>query len=290
MERLKQITTEVEKRFEELHNKYAKQSEVKYDAPGFTRQLSSLLLEALPKEVGPEQQRLEIALDLILQEIHYPKPQIVGPDTAQYGYAGDAYICYASTSQALALAKDRIRLSRLIAEQQFWKELFCTYKEVHYFPSPLYKRILDLACGAITTVSETPEGQNIIFRDNEAITYFYDFFLLFPEGPSAPASLSAAVKESESPPAASVAAMFGPYTNLYEEENEVLEKNRSILVYRARHDKTGIGEKLEELIGSGQRVTHLACAREVYGGDTHYSTWREYQKIDIYELSPQEAK
>ncbi len=155
-----------------------------------------------------------------------------------------------------------------------WEKIFDRYKEVSFFPSPAYKSVMDRPAGSITNVREIPDGQNTIFEDWEFVTYFYDFSTADLELLSA----SGDIKPRK----------LGLYTGQCEHESEVIEKTNGLLVYRSRFDKILIGEKLEQLVKGQKKVTHIACAEEVYGGDTHYSVWRDYQKAEIYEVRKNE--
>ena len=157
-----------------------------------------------------------------------------------------------------------------IESPKVWKGLFNRYKEVNFFQSPSYKSIMNRPSGSITNIREIPDGQNTIFEDLEFVTYFYNFSSQDLE------HLTSSDKEKRK--------KLGFYTGQYELEHEVINNSAGVLIYRSRSDETPIGKKLEQLVGEGKKITHVVCAEESYGGDTHYSVWRDYKKAEVYEV------
>ena len=127
------------------------------------------------------------------------------------------------------------------------KSLFSEYKEVKFFPSPEYRSLLNNTLCSTTCLFEEENGQNTRFTDLELITYFFNL----------------------------------PCANF----QELTKKVDKFLVEEARgHDETTVGTRLEQLLQKGHKITHIVRSTEEYGGDTHYSVWREYMKAEIYEV------
>ncbi len=159
-------------------------------------------------------------------------------------------------------------------DTDLWKRLFDRYKEVNFFQSPSYKSVMNRPSGSITNVREIPDGQNTIFEDLEYVTYFYNF------SSQNLADLASSDKEKRK--------KLGSYTGQCEHEHEVINNSEGVLIYRSRFDETPIGKKLEQLVNNGKKITHIICAEESYGGDTHYSVWRDCNKAEIYEVGENE--
>lgn len=147
-----------------------------------------------------------------------------------------------------------------------WEEIFNCFKEIKYYPSPAYKSILYYPTGSITNIQEIPDGQNVIFQDLENSTYFYGF---------SPENLKELLTRRDK------IRVLGLYTGQCQNDNEII-KNSCGLIYRERNEKTPLGEKLEQLIKEGKKVTHIVRTKDVYGGNTHYSVWRSHDKAEIY--------
>lgn len=133
-------------------------------------------------------------------------------------------------------------------EEEIWKNIFKEYKKVKFFPFPNYLKILDELLSSTTCLFEEENGgYNTKFKDEELLTYFYDF----------------------------------PAQNM---QKEACERKKH-LVFEARGDNTMLlREKLNQFFQAGKSITHVIRTEEIYGGDTHYSVWREYQKADVYEV------
>jgi hypothetical protein len=124
------------------------------------------------------------------------------------------------------------------------KELIVNSNAVSFLARPL----------ASTKPWEEDRTFNPEFKDEEEITYFFDFSTVDPQGIKA-------------------------LRYLVDSDNE------PFLVFQARGDNPmSIGEKLKELVNNGKKVTHILKSSEVYGGNTESSAWREYKKALIYEI------
>lgn len=133
-----------------------------------------------------------------------------------------------------------------------WKKLFGRYKEVNFFESPRYKHTFNYPLYSTECLYEKEDGPfNTIFEDLQVGTLFYDF---------SSANLSALSKRKE------------------------VKIDKFELSTTRGSDKPTIGSKLEQFLREGKKVTHIIRTREIYGGDTHYSVWRDYEKAEIYEV------
>jgi hypothetical protein len=131
-----------------------------------------------------------------------------------------------------------------------FKLLFENYKTVEYHKSPNYGMLFNKPLCSTTILYEEEETMyNTSFRDLEENTYFYDF-------------------------------SFASFEKIV--ENGLYE---FLVESHSGKNKTPLGEKLGQLIQSGKEISHIVRSKEEYGGDTHYSVWRDYLKVNIYEVN-----
>lgn len=152
-----------------------------------------------------------------------------------------------------------------------WEKLFNRYKEVKYFPLPAYKLIRHKPVGSTTNVYEKLDGQDKMFEDLQNKTSFYNF---------SQENLRKLLAQTES----NQESLLFIRESFIGDEDKSIELREGILIYKHDSDKTTIGEKLEQLIKRGKKVTHIVRAEEVYGGGTHSSVWRNYERAEIYEV------
>ncbi|MBU1974957.1 MAG: hypothetical protein KKG59_00980 [Nanoarchaeota archaeon] len=106
------VVNEVEKRYADLQRTRSGSSELKYDNPRFVEEVIPLILG-----VVCNQQEVALAIDSVFERMEYDGPQIVGPDTQHYGFAGNAYVTNVKTHPALDFARDTSALRKSIEKK-----------------------------------------------------------------------------------------------------------------------------------------------------------------------------
>lgn len=107
------VEKEIRTKFTERNEKYSRCAELNLDNPYFAMQLVPLI-----KAVASNSQEAELATDLVLKLVNYDGPHTVGPDTQEYGYAGNAYVIYVKTYAALNFAANVADLRKSMIREQ----------------------------------------------------------------------------------------------------------------------------------------------------------------------------
>ena len=145
-------------------------------------------------------------------------------------------------------------------QKSVWEELSSRYKVVNHIASPGFEHLIDRPTAQTVVLSARPHGQSITFRDLEFVTYYFNF---------STENLEKVLAQDES--------------YKIDTEGILIREDRGTI-------STSIAERLRELIKDGKKITHIICAEQLYGGETHYSVWREYEKAEVYEFDEDRFK
>lgn len=176
-------------------------------------------------------------------------------------------MCYSEASNYMTPQNEERKHLIDTKDIEMWKKIFKKFKEVDVFLHPVYKTILNDPLFSTANLYEEKGCFNTQFVDLENLTYFYDFskvdLIEF-------SNLSEEQKRK-----------LGIYTSCMEDESLY---NKGVLLFSGGSKINTIGEKLNELTQDNKKVTHIVLGHEMYGGNTHYSTWCEYLRAEIFEI------